>query len=313
VNGWTKAGIGVGAALAVVAVAGVALVGGVYGLSEAAMARTYQAHEHTVPVPWAPGEADGDAQQAAIARGEHLATVRYACVECHGDDLGGGVMVEAPEVAMAYGSNLTTGQGSVVRDYTIVDWERTIRHGVLPDGRSSFMPAQDYARLSDRELSDLVAYIRSVPPVDRDSRGVSFGPVGRALLAAGTIEFAGERFADRDEHPTEPPPAAVTVEFGQHVAAVCLGCHGHDYAGGPIAGGSPDWPPASNLTPHADGLGDWTQEQFATYLATGQHPVAGTVTQAPMSSVFKYTRQYSETEVAAIWTFLRSLPAKAGN
>ena len=47
------------------------------------------------------------------------------------------------------------------------------------------MPSDDFAGMSDPELSDFVAYIRSVPPVDNTVPSRTFEPVGTLLLASG--------------------------------------------------------------------------------------------------------------------------------
>ena len=53
----------------------------------------------------------------------------------------------------------------MVAKYTPADWERTLRHGVKPDGRPvMIMPSEDYNRLTDVDLGALVAYMRQLPP-----------------------------------------------------------------------------------------------------------------------------------------------------
>ena len=55
------------------------------------------------------------------------------------------------------GPNLTTGQGSRTLDYEPADWDRIVRHGVLPDGEDGREDRdaceQEYRR--DCELNDL--------------------------------------------------------------------------------------------------------------------------------------------------------------
>ena len=72
---------------------------------------------------------------------------------------------------------------SVVLDYTPADWDRGVRHGVAKSGRPTVMPAVDFQKMSDRELSDIVAYLGSLPPVDNQVAAVDFGPVGTVLVA----------------------------------------------------------------------------------------------------------------------------------
>ena len=67
-------------------------------------------------------------------------------------------MVDAFPLGTLLGPTITSGAGSVTPDYTPADWDRIVRHGVRQDGTASTMPAQDFQRMSDRELSDIVAY-----------------------------------------------------------------------------------------------------------------------------------------------------------
>src|SRR5690606_1423093 len=107
----------------------------------------YQSHTVTFPFPFpleeetmaeterSAEEADRLALELAVERGRHLIEARYACTECHGANMGGGVMVDAFPIGSLLGPNLTTGSGSRTLDYTPADWDRAVRHGILPDGR----------------------------------------------------------------------------------------------------------------------------------------------------------------------------------
>ncbi|NOH02665.1 MAG: hypothetical protein HND47_12255 [Chloroflexi bacterium] len=52
---------------------------------------------------------------------------------------------------------------------------RAIRHGVDPEGKPLFMPAVTaFAHLSNEDLGAIIAYMKTVPPVDRQPRkGIS--------------------------------------------------------------------------------------------------------------------------------------------
>lgn len=305
--------------------------------AEARLARTWTAPPSDFPVPWplsdeevaaieaaaaarAPDEpppaALSEEQKAAIAgeralaRGRRLLDSRYACKECHGEDYGGGTMVDDPAIGRFLGANLTRGQGSAVAAYRPQDWSNMVRHGVKPDGRPTLMPAQDFARMSDQELSDIVFTLQSAPPVDRVMPPPELGPVGTALVALGEIRlFAEERDLHAREHRALPPAEAVGVELGAHLGQVCVGCHGPDLAGGPIPGGDPSWPPAANLTPHESGLAGWTFEQFQASLASGRRP-DGTELRAPMAGVGRFASNMNEVEQRALFAWLQSLPPK---
>lgn len=318
------------AGMILVAVLLLGMAGGLWASSSAKekLEQTYAVHvvELSIPTPLTEAElrelgdeVDDEAVEAialerAIARGKHLTTARYVCTACHGADFGGGVMVDDPAVGRLLGSNLTKGEGGVTRDYTAADWDRIVRHGVKRDGRPALMPSEDFMAMSDRELSDIVAYIDSLPPVDNAVPASSLGPVGKFLVASGKFRLSAELIHDHEApHAPEPPPAEVSVEFGRHIAQVCAGCHRPGFEGGPIVQGPPGWPTASNLTPHDDGLGGWSFEQFETLMRKGVRP-DGMPTRAPMAEVASFASVMTDTELRALWTFFRSLdPAPTGN
>lgn len=287
--------------------------------TEAARARVVLTHDVTFPIPaplspeemeeagLTPEDAAALARERSVERGRHLVQARYGCSECHGADFGGGVMMDAGPVATFRGPNLTLGEGGVTRDYTPADWDRAVRHGVLPDGRLSTMPSEDFQLMSDQELGDIVAYIRSFPDVDNDVEAVRYGPIGRFLVATGSMGFSADRVENHAApHPSEPPPAEVSVEFGRHLAGTCTGCHRADFSGGPI-GGDPSWAPAANLTPHGEGLSGWSFADFERAILEGVRP-DGTELLAPMNLVLPFANNMTPVEREALWVYLQSLP-----
>src|SRR5262245_5938589 len=131
----------------------------------------------------------------AIARGEHLVKTRVGCEGCHGDDLGGKVLIDQAIVGYWAPPNLTTGPGSVTREFSAADWDRAVRHGVRHTGQSSSMPTTEFVNLSDHELSDIVAYVRSRPPVDRELKTIRIGPLFSFIVAFGAdslVAFASD-------------------------------------------------------------------------------------------------------------------------
>lgn len=282
-----------------------------------ALAEPVEAHrvDFPIPTPLSPGRIDDEglsadeasriAMQEAVTRGEHLIRARYGCGDCHGADLGGGVMMDAAPMGRWLGPNLTTGAGSVTVDYGAADWDRIVRHGIRRDGTAAVMPSEDYLRMSDQELSDIVAYIRSLPPVDEAVPERTMGPVARMLMATGRMDLSATRIDHERPHATLPPEPGVNLAFGEHLAAVCVGCHGTDYAGGPI-GADPSWPDAANLTPHPDGLAGWTPADFVRALREGVGR-DGTELQEPMTYVMGPARQMTDVELEAMFLYLQSL------
>jgi mono/diheme cytochrome c family protein len=217
-------------------------------------------------------------------------------------------MVNNFPIGAILGPNITAGQGSRTINFAASDWDRAVRHGVKHDGMVSIMPAEDFQDVSDQELSDVVSYIRSAPPVDATVPLPKLGPVGTILVATGQLPLAVDIIPNHMKaHATYPPEAAVNVEFGKHLAAICSGCHHDDFAGGKIVGGDPSWPPSMNLTSHADGLAGWTYDQFANVVTTGKK-LDGTALREPMTLMLPVIQAMTDTERQALWKFLQSLP-----
>ncbi len=247
---------------------------------------------------------------ATIANGRYLSTAIAKCVDCHGDNFGGKLFIDAPIGKLA-GPNLTSGEGSVTRTMKDVDWVRAIRHGLAPDGRRLWvMPVDDYQHLSADEINAIVSYIKSLPPVNNTNTPRELTLLGRILVALGQIPLFGY---DRIDH-TQPiplaPPPGLTLEYGRHMATTggCTGCHGPELAGGPIPGAPPDWPAARNITPDAQtGIGSWSEADFTRALREGKRP-NGTAIDSVMP--WKYTRQLTDLDLKALYMYVRSVPAK---
>jgi len=290
-----RATLGVGA---IALLAGAAL-GAVSLKANSILAQNFETHRIKLDFP-------DSADQAAIERGRHLVDSRYGCAACHGANLAGGVMLDEAPIGRLFGPNLTRGKGSVVEGYDMAEWDRSVRHGVKPSGRASLMPAEDFFRMSDAELLDIVAYARALPPTDNRVDTPSLGPVGKVLLVLGKFPLAARLQEPTRAHAAVPPETSDSSEFGQHLIATCTGCHRQNLAGGPMPFGPPDWPAAANLTSHESGLGTWSYEDFDRALTEGISK-DGHALKKPMTDVVAGTRQMLPTERKAIWTYLRSL------
>jgi mono/diheme cytochrome c family protein len=273
----------------------------VYVLSERRIAKHY-----TIAGVEVPGAADS----ATLAWGLHVAETR-GCTNCHTPSLGGSVFIDVPPVARLYAANLTSGAGGVAARYTTTaDWERSIRHGVAPDGRALlFMPSQEFYTISDQDLGALISYIKARPAVDHQLGRQSVGPIGRALLLAGKVPLLPAELIDHARpRPTAPAPG-VTIEYGHYLAGTCTGCHGGGFSGGQIPGAPPEMAIPLNITPDSTtGIGRWSQAEFTKAIRTGIRPDGAHL--KPDMPVQNFAR-YSDDEVAAIWMYLRTVPAKA--
>jgi len=240
----------------------------------------------------------------AIARGEHLVKTRVACDGCHGVDFGGKVLVDQALVGYWAAPNLTSGAGGVTRGFSSGDWDRAVRHGIRHTGQSSSMPSREFLNLSDHELSDVVAYIQSRPPVDRTIKPVGIGPVFSFVVGFGSSSLPAFTIDHQKPHQVEPPVEAASVEMGNHIAQVCRGCHGEHLSGGKVAG-DPNMPIVANITPHETGLKGWTEADFFRALREGKRKDGtGILPQMP----WKVYGQMKDVELKALWAFLQTVP-----
>jgi cytochrome c553 len=256
--------------------------------------------------PLAGVDLNGIAFERAIVRGRHLVESRTACDSCHAKDFGGGTIIDVALVGHWVAPNLTSGKGSVTQGFTANDWDRAVRHGVRRNGQTSSMPSQDFVNLTDRELSDIVAYIHSMPPVDRDLGRVKFGPVFSFLIATDPKTFVATTLDHNKPHAVEPPAALANAELGQHIVQVCRGCHGPNLSGGKLAG-DPDMPIVANLTPHETGLKSWNESDFLRAMREGKRKDGTAINRAmPWEAYGKMT----DTELKAVWSYLQTVPPR---
>lgn len=274
-------------------------VAGVYIASGARMNKTYQIAVEQVAIP---------TDAAAVGRGQRLATSIGQCVDCHGDNLAGKEFLNAPGIGVFYSANLTSGEGGVGRTFTDADWVRALRHGVGQDGKPLLiMPAQGYNALSPEDLGALIAYVKSVPPVDNVLPESDIQILGRALFVAGQIDGYAAETIDHSAPIAPAPPMGATREYGQYLVRVggCVDCHGANLSGGPMTGAPPDVPPASNITPGGE-ISAWTDAQFIETMRTGVNPAGK---QLHPFMPYKYLGRLSDDELKAIFLYLESLEA----
>lgn len=273
-------------------------VAGLYAWTGAALKKKVTPPTHAFTAP---------TDSASVARGEHLVRAIAKCADCHGPDFGGQAFINDPAFGFVYASNLTRGEGGIGGSYSDGDWERAVRHGSAPDARRLLiMPSNEYQHLSDEDLGQIVAYLRSVPGVDRPRPATKVGPVARALYASGSLPLFSADLITHADQPVPSVPVDSTPAYGKYLADVgCSGCHGAGYGGGKIPGTPPELPPAANLTP--TGIGQHTFADFDAILRTGQRP-DGTKLHPFMP--IGATKLMTEVEMKAVYAYLKTVPPK---
>lgn len=287
---WRKVlkGIGILAGLGIAIILAGLLA--LYVFSEEQINRVYSIPDPEVQVP---------ADQASIERGRHLVRTRGLCSECHRENLSGQYFDDGPLVGLISVRNLTSGKGGIPDDYTDADWVRAIRHGIRRDGKPLLeMPSNFYYELSDEDLGAIIAYLKSLPPIDNELPKRRLGILARFYILTEPSLLPASIIDHDEERPSAPEPG-VTVAYGEYLATTCRFCHGEDLSGGQTPGAG------LNLTPGGD-LGGWTRSDFIQAIRTGITPEGEELDRELMP--WNQIREMSNEELSAIWMYLQTLP-----
>lgn len=270
---------------------------GLYASSAMKIDKTYDIPLTDITIP---------SDSATIARGKHLVEAIGKCQDCHGADLGGKVFIDDPGLGRLSASNLT--RGGVGAQYTDAEFLRALRHGVKRDGHGArIMPSEDWQYLADDDAAAIIAYIRSVPDVQRDLPPFELRPLGRALVGAGMLPMVTADLIDHNRvHPKSMPPDT-SLEYGKYLANIggCTGCHGPGLSGGRVPGTPPDLPTAANITP--SGIGHYSDAELEAILRTGMRPSRVKVDEF---MPWRATAKMDSIEMRATIKYLRSVPPR---
>lgn len=225
-------------------------------------------------------EIKADQASERIANGKYLAHHVAVCMDCHSTrdwsrlsappvdgTLGQGGEYFGPEMGFPgkyYSKNLTSSHLGTWSDGEIF---RAITSGVNKDGQALFpvMPYPYYSKLDQNDVLDIIAYIRTLAPIENQvPESESDFPLN-FLINTMPLKPAF----------TTKPARKDSVAYGGYLAtmAACMDCHSPVSKGKVIAdkafsGGREFKLPggilrSANLTPDREtGLGTWTAEMF---------------------------------------------------
>lgn len=261
---------------------------GTYTVSAGRMNRTYEVTaEYTLDVPDDP---------ESIAAGEHLASI-YLCNDCHAADLSGYLFVDDPVFGQIYTPNLTGGENGIGRSHSDEELARAIWYGVKPDGSPTIgMPYEFHQAISISDMEKLIAYLRSVPPVDTNHPKASYGPMMRVMHATNQFPLIPAERVDASQPPRDPISPEDTLAYGEYVATMCTHCHGPNFAGDEFFG-------SPNITPAT--IGTWTEAEFVRAVTEGVRPDGSQIDPElmPWESISRYT----DEELQALWAYLQTV------
>lgn len=254
------------------------------------------------------------------------------CVDCHTQrldrPLAGGVPVNVSGVGLFFPPNLTPEPRTGLGNWTFENFKTAMRDGRAPDGHAYWpvFPYRAYTKITDEDLTKIWAYLRSVPPVENQTRPHLL----RAIysLPGGTYAWQQIFFGTLRNDPLsriraghgafQPDPArSAAWNRGAYLSEAmlhCAECHTRREFNG---FGAPDldaWMGGSNvpvggyyapnITP---GRLKWSAEDWDHFLVSGKRPSGEGIRAKEMIQVIQNVSALSASDRAALIEYMRSL------
>ena len=252
----------------------------------------------------------------AGTRGEYI-TRMADCEACH-TEKGGAPFAGGRAFVLPFGTiytpNITPDAETGIGKWTDAQFLKAVHQGVSADGKRLYaaFPFASYTMLSDADVIAIKAYLFSRAPVRRLNQPNSFiFPFNQRWLMGFWSAFFNrdERFRPIPEQSPEWNRGAYLAEAAGH----CGECHTprnllqamnqrEKFAGGTAEGWS-----AYNITSDPiSGVGSWSAEELAAYLARGHAHGHGTASGPMGEAVDLSLSKLTSSDLSAIVTYLRS-------
>jgi mono/diheme cytochrome c family protein len=253
----------------------------------------------------------------ARTRGEYI-TRMADCEACHtekgGEPFAGGRAFILP-FGTIYTPNITPDAETGIGQWTDAQFLKAVHQGVSADGKRLYaaFPFASYTMLTDADVIAIKAYLFSRAPIRRLKQPNTFiFPFNQRWLMGFWSAFFNrdERFRPIPEQSPEWNRGAYLAEAAGH----CGECHTprnllqsmnqrEKFAGGTAEGWS-----AYNITSDPiSGVGSWSAEELAVYLASGHAHGRGTASGPMREAVDLSLSTLTSSDLGAIVTYLRSV------
>ena len=254
-----------------------------------------------------------------LANGKEMLLIG-GCSSCHAvpkqEDstrLGGGLGLVS-SFGTFYVPNISPDTKDGIGGWTEAQFVTALTKGTSPEGEHLFpiFPYTSYQRMKVDDVRDLLAYIRTLPPVAGKSRDhdAPFPFNIRRLVGGWKLLFLdGGTFASDTSQSAQWNRGAYLVNGPGH----CAECHsprnrvgaivtGKRFTGSPTPYGQSGFPNITQLK-----LEKWSEPEIAETLATGM-TADGDRVGGPMVEVVHNTSQLSAEDRAAMAAYIKSLP-----
>lgn len=260
-----------------------------------------------------------------IARGKYVFGAAAGC-GCHTAPKqplnAGGRKYDGP-FGTVYSSNITPDPTTGIGKWTDEQIITATRLGRRPNGER-LIPVHPYTvfnGMTEQDLKDVIAYLRSVPPVNRQTpaKKISVPMFESVFLPAWLATFAAVETPPK----SAPTSGVARGEYLTRAVSHCGECHtprtmtmavdNTRFLAGNQKGKGPEGSAVPNITPDREtGLGSWTEEQITDYLETGNKP-DGDVSGGLMMEVIQGSsagyKDLTKADRQAIAKYLKSIPA----
>ena len=260
-------------------------------------------------------------QASLIMRGEYL-TRAADCEACHtvkgGEPFTGGLAFNLP-FGTLYSPNITPDKETGIGNWSDADFLNALHKGVAPDGMRLYpaFPYAAYTMISDADALAIKAFLFSLPArhASPPANTLAFPFNQRWLMSFWSAFFNSDRRFE--------PDSAQNLEWnrGAYLAealAHCGDCHtprnlmqaldNRKKFSGAVAAG---WK-AYNITQDKEsGIGSWSDDALADFLATGHATGYGTAAGPMGEAVDKSLMHLAPQDIRALVIYLRSIPAIA--
>lgn len=260
-----------------------------------------------------------------IARGKYVFGAAAGC-GCHTAPKqplnAGGRKYDGP-FGTVYSSNITPDPTTGIGKWTDEQIITATRLGRRPNGER-LIPVHPYTvfnGMTEQDLKDVVAYLRSVPAVNRQTpaKKISVPMFESVFLPAWLATFAAVETPPK----SAPTSGVARGEYLTRAVSHCGECHtprtmtmavdNTRFLAGNQKGKGPEGSAVPNITPDREtGLGSWTEEQITDYLETGNKP-DGDVSGGLMMEVIQGSsagyKDLTKADRQAIAKYLKSIPA----
>jgi mono/diheme cytochrome c family protein len=258
-------------------------------------------------------------QTSVVDRGEYLARAAD-CEACHtakdGVPYAGGLAFNLP-FGTLYSPNITPDKETGIGSWTDANFLNAIHRGIAPDGTRLYpaFPYASYTQMTESDALAIKAFLFSLKPIHRETPGnsLSFPFNQRWLMRVWSMFYNSDsRFRPNREQSAEWNRGAYLAEALGH----CGECHTprnllqalnnrKKFAGAVTAG----WEAYNITQDEASGIGKWSVETTAKYLAFGHAEGFGTASGPMGEAVDKSLMHLEADDIKALVVYLRTIPS----